>query len=140
MLFLCAFMFCVPFFGQNSSVVSKERYDIKLEKSNEVFSCFYSDVNAKSNRVKSFHIPDVPKVYAIIMAGFDKKRNHKTYVRTNENTVIRLDYSRLRGVVQLKINHNNLLTNYIGVTTFLDKKRVEELFKDFLVSPIAMNR
>lgn len=141
MLFLCALMFCLPFFGQNNSVAYNGRYDIKLEKVNEMYSCFYADMNDKySKSVKSFQIPDASKVYSIIMAGFDKKRNHNTYVRTNENTVIRLGYSRLNGVVQLKINHNNLLNNYIGTTDFLDKRQVEELFKDVIVSSIAMNR
>ena len=132
-LIFCAFMMCLSFFGQNNFADKGTNNHIKLEKSNEVFSCIYSDINDKySKSVKSFQIPDLTRVYSIIMTGFEKKRNHKMYVKTNDNTIVRLDFSKMNGVIQLRINHNNLVNNYIGSTTFLDRRQVVALFKNFI--------
>lgn len=119
--------------GQEKLNIDKENFTIELQKNDYVFSCFYSDTNNKtSSEVKSFQIPDIDKVYEIIMNGFEKDRNHRTYVLTNKDTVVRFEYSRMRGEVQLRIKHNDLLNNYIGSTAYLNKEQIVDLFRDFI--------
>ena len=62
------------------------------------------------------------------MNGFENSKDHKTYVLTNKDTIVKFEFSRINGVVKLKIKHNNLANNIIGATTYLDKQQINELF------------
>jgi hypothetical protein len=66
------------------------------------------------------------------MNGFKKKRNYEMYVKTNDNTIVLLDFSKMNGVLQLRINHTNLVNNYIESPTFLDIRKVVTLFKSLI--------
>ena len=119
--------------GQEKLNIDKENFTIELQKNDYVFSCFYSDTNNKtSSEVKSFQFPNVDRVYGIIMNGFDTDKNHKTYVLTNKDTIVRFEFSKISGEVQLKIKHNNLLNNYIGSTAYLSRAQIVDLFKNFI--------
>ena len=92
--------------GQEKLSVNKDFSLIELQKNNNIFSCFYKDANSvTSSEIKSFQFPNVNRVYDIIISGFEAGNNHKTYVLTNEDTIVRFEYSIMSGVVQLKIKH-----------------------------------
>lgn len=119
--------------GQEKLDIDKETFIIKLQKNDYIFSCFYSDTNNKNfSEVRSFQFPNVVSVYKIIMNGFKKDGNHKTYVLTNKDTVVRFEFIKMNGEIQLKIKHNNLINNYVGATAYLNRKQIVNLFKDFI--------
>lgn len=119
--------------GQEKLSENKDFDLIKLQKNDNVFSCFYEDTNAKvSSEVKSFQFPNIDHVYNIIMDGFEINKNHKTYVLTNKDTIVRFEFSKISGEVQLKIKHNNLLNNYVGSTAYLNRSQIVDLFKKFI--------
>lgn len=57
------------------------------------------------------------------MNGFEKKRNYKIYVKTNDNTIVRLDFSKMNGVLQLRINHTNFSNQRYRVNYFSRYKK-----------------
>jgi len=119
--------------GQEKLIVNKGFDLIELQKNNNIFSCFYEDTNAEvAEEVKSFQFPNIDHVYDIIMNGFDADKNHKTYVLTNKDTIVRFEFSKISGEVQLKIKHNNLLNNYIGSTSYLNREQIESVFREFI--------
>ena len=102
---------------------------IRLHKVDNIYSCFYSDINSKtSSEIKSFQFPNIDRVYTIIMNGFENSKDHKTYVLTNKDTIVKFEFSRVNGVVKLKIKHNNLSNNTIGSTVYLNKEQINKLF------------
>jgi hypothetical protein len=119
--------------GQEKLNLNKGFNLIELRKNNNVFSFFYEDANASiSSEIRSFQFPNVNRVYDIIINGFDVGENHKTYVLTNKNTIVRFEFSEILGEVQLKIKHNNLLNNYVGSTAYLNRAQIVALFKEFI--------
>ena len=57
------------------------------------------------------------------MNGFEKKRNYKIYVKTNDNTIVRLDFSKMNGALQLRINHTNFSNQQYRVNYFSRYKK-----------------
>lgn len=127
---LCVIMlFNFALFGQEIGSIKDGDHIVQLHKVDNQFSCFYSDANAAlSAELKSFQFPNIEHVYDIIIHGFDSEKDHKTYVLTNKDTVVRFEFNRINGVVQVKIKHNNLTDNIIGSTTALNKGQIRELF------------
>ena len=116
-------------FSQEIGSVKDGEHIIKLHKANNQFSCFYSDASdALSDELKSFQFPNIERVYDIIMDGFENEKNHKTYVLTNKDTIVKFEFNRINGEVQLKIKHNNLRNNVIGSTLALSREQIVELF------------
>ena len=119
--------------GQEKLNVNKDFDLIELQKNNNIFSCFYADTNSEvAEEIKSFQFPNINRVYDIIISGFEVDKNHKTYVLTNKDTIVRFEFSKIRGEVQLKIKHNNLLNNYVGSTAFLSRDQIESVFREFI--------
>ncbi|MDT0553426.1 hypothetical protein [Urechidicola vernalis] len=116
-------------FSQEIGSIKDGEHIIKIHKTNNQFSCFYSDASLSvSTDLKSFQFPNIEQVYNIIMDGFENENNHKTYVLTNKDTIVKFEFNRINGEVQLKIKHNNLLNNTIGSTSALSKTQIHELF------------
>ena len=116
-------------FSQEIGSVQDGDYLIELHKTNNIYSCFYSDVNSESStELKTFQFPNIDKVYTIIMNGFDNEKDHKTYVLTNKDTIVKFEFNKINGEVKLRIKHNNLVDNTIGTTSYLDKGQIKELF------------
>ena len=132
-ILVCLVLISLTLSGQGKQTANQDKNLVELQKQDNIYSCFYSDTNAKfSSDLKSFQFPNVDRVYEIIMNGFEKGENHKTYVLTNDDTVVRFEFSKISGEVQLKIKHNNLINNYVGATSYLNKEQVVHLFKDFI--------
>lgn len=126
---LCVLMFNLSMFGQEIGSIKDGSHIVELHKVNNEFSCFYSDTNTRvTSELKSFQFPNIERVYGIIIDGFENEKDHKTYVLTNKDTVVKFEFNRINGVVQLKIKHNNLVNNTIGSTTSLNRNQVQELF------------
>ena len=122
-------MFSMTINGQQIGAVRNGEYLIELHKTNNIYSCFYSDINKKpSTELKSFQFPNINRVFTIIMDGFEHDKNHKTYVLTNKDTVVKFEFSKIDGVVLLKMKHNNLIDNTIGSTAYLNKEQIRKLF------------
>ena len=132
-ILLSLVFFSLTINGQGKLNVNKGFDLIEIQKKNNLFSCFYEDTNAAiSSNVKSFQFPNIDRVYGIIMDGFEVDKNHKTYVLTDKDTIVRFEFTKISGEVQLKIKHNNLLNNYVGSTVYLNRAQVVDLFKEFI--------
>ncbi|OIQ41304.1 MAG: hypothetical protein BM563_01055 [Bacteroidetes bacterium MedPE-SWsnd-G1] len=131
--FILLFILVLNFksFGQEIGSIKDGDHIIELHQFENQFSWFYSDINSNTvSNLKSFQFPNIEKVYGIIISGFEREKNHKTYVLTNQDTIVKFEFSRVNGEVQLKVKHNNLLDNTIGSTPALNKKQIQELFGD----------
>ncbi len=115
-------------FGQEIGYVKKGNHSIKLLKSNNLFVCVYSDVNATAfNKENSFNFSNKNTIYEIMMNGFNNK-DHQIFVQTNKDTIVKFEYKRIKGEWMLKIKQNNLDTKTIGMSTFFNKEQIVELF------------
>lgn len=117
-------------YSQEIGKITTGDYSVSLLKSNNSYTCMYSDINSESTNMidKSFYFPNKETIYNIIIYGFENKSNHQVFVQTDENTIIKFEYKRIKGQLLLKINHNNLEDNTIGSSAYLTKKQVEKLF------------
>lgn len=123
------FVLNISAFSQEIGFIKDGEHIVQLHKINNEFSCLYSDVNDEiSSELKSFQFPNIERVYNIILEGFENEKNHKTYVLTNKDTVVKFEFNRINGEVQLKIKHNNLNNNVIGSTPALSKDQIVQLF------------
>jgi hypothetical protein len=123
-------LFCLStsIFGQEIGRVIIGNHSVKLLKSNDLFACVYSDLNSKVINHKSFNFPIKETIYQIMMDGFNTNNSHQVFVQTDENTIVKFDYKIIDGQLKLAINHNDLYTQLIGVSTYLTQKQVRSLF------------
>jgi len=116
-------------FGQEIGQAKSGNHSIKLLKSNNLFKFVYSDINSKAyNDEKSFNFPNKETLYSIIMNGFNNHNSHQVFVLTDKDTVVKFEYNKVRGVVWLKINHNNLKNKMIGISAYFNKEQIIKLF------------
>jgi hypothetical protein len=62
------------------------------------------------------------------MDGFKTNSSRQIFVKTDEYTIVKFDYKIIDGQLKLAINHNDLYTQLIGVSTYLTQKQVKSLF------------
>lgn len=118
-----------PVFGQEIGRVENGNHSIKLLKANNLYAFVYSDINSgKQLMYKSFNFPNKETIYKIMMDGFNKKNNHQVVVLTDNDTVIKFIFYKIKGVVMLKINQNNLKIKTTGTSTLLNKEQLINLF------------
>lgn len=116
-------------FGQEIGSVKNGKYSVKLLKSDNLFSWVYSDVNSGTKHMeKSFNFPNKETIYNIIIEGFEKKNNHQIIVQTDQDTVVKFEYKKIKGVMRLNINHNNLNSKIAGTSTSLSREQLTALF------------
>ncbi|MFZ2431274.1 MAG: hypothetical protein WA143_12260 [Lutibacter sp.] len=116
-------------FGQEIGHVKNGKYSVKLLKSDNLFSWVYSDVNSKTAHAeKSFHFPNKETIYNIIIEGFEKNNNHQIIVQTDQDTVVKFEYKKIKGEMRLNINHNNLNSKIAGTSTSLSRQQLTALF------------
>lgn len=117
-------------FSQEIGRITTGNHSISLLKSNDSYTCVYSDLNSNSKDIieKSFYFPNKETVYNIIMYGFESKNNHQVFVQTDERTIIKFEYIRIKGELLLRINHNDLDSNIIGSSAYLTEKQIKKLF------------
>ncbi|HEY9222459.1 MAG TPA: hypothetical protein VIO43_12895 [Lutibacter sp.] len=102
---------------------------MKLLKSDNLFSWVYSDVNSKTAHAeKSFNFPNKETIYNIIIEGFEKNNNHQIIVQTDQDTVVKFEYKKIKGEMRLNINHNNLNSKIAGTSTSLSRQQLTALF------------
>ncbi len=116
-------------FGQEIGHVKNGKYSMKLLKSDNLFSWVYSDVNSKTAHAeKSFNFPNKETIYNIIIEGFEKNNNHQIIVQTDQDTVVKFEYKKIKGEMRLNINHNNLNSKIAGTSTSLSRQQLTALF------------
>lgn len=116
-------------FGQEIGSVKNGNYSIKLLKSNNIFSCIYSDVNSETfNKEKSFSFPNIETIYTIVMDGFNHHNDHQVIVQTSNNTIVKFEFKMIKGENMLKIKQNNLVHKTFGTSTFFTKNEMFKLF------------
>lgn len=128
--------FLVVFLLISSVVVSQEigRVNegsdfIKLLKTDNLYSLIYSDINfEKLHAENSFHFTNKEKVYLILMNGFNKERNHQIILQTNNDTIVKFNFKKIKGELMVFVYQNNLKLNTFGMSTFFSKKQIDRLF------------
>ena len=116
-------------FGQEIGHVKNGRHSVRLLKLENLFSWVYSDVNSGTEHIeKSFNFPNKETVYNIIIEGFEKINNHQIIVQTDQDTVVKFEYKKIKGEMLLNINHNNLNSKTAGTSTSLSRKQLIALF------------
>lgn len=116
-------------FGQEIGSVKNGKHSVKLLKSENLFSWVYSDVNSKTiHAEKSFNFPNKETIYNMIIEGFENNNNHQIIVQTDQDTVVKFEYKKIRGQMLLNINHNNLSNKTAGTSTSLNRQQMMALF------------
>ena len=115
--------------GQEIGSVYNGKHSIKLLKSNDLYTFYYSDINSKNHITeKSFDFQDKEEVYKIIMDGFENKKQYQIFVQTDTDIVVKFEYVKIKGIRLLKIKHNNLNTKTTGISTFINREQIDILF------------
>lgn len=116
-------------FAQEIGHVKNGKYSVKLMKSHNLFSWVYSDVNSKTaSAEKSFDFPNKETIYNIILDGFEIKNNHQIIVQTDQDTVVKFEYKKIKGEMRLNIIHHNLISKIAGTSTSLSRRQLRTLF------------
>ncbi len=128
-ILLCFLLISCSIFGQEIGSVENGKNFVKLLKIDNLFSWVYSDVNSKITHVeKAFNFPNKETIYNIIIAGFERKTNHQIIVQTDQDTVVKFEYRKIKGEMWLNINHNNLNGKTAGISTSLNRGQLMALF------------
>jgi hypothetical protein len=117
-------------FAQEIGSVKNGKYFVKLLKTDNLFSWVYSDINSKSARAeKAFNFPNKETIYNLIIEGFEKNNNHQIIVQTDQDTVVKFEYKKIKGEMRLNIIHNNLNSKIAGTSTSLSREQLRLLFR-----------
>ncbi|MFK5879564.1 MAG: hypothetical protein QM478_08730 [Flavobacteriaceae bacterium] len=129
LLLTAIFLLSSAIYSQEIGSVKNGEHSISLIKTNDKFSCLYSDVNTNILFPKrSFVFPNKETIYAIIKGGFQNESNHQVYVQMNKYTIVKFEYKKMNGKMVVKIIHNNLANSKIGNTVFLTPFQIDKLF------------
>ncbi len=116
-------------FGQEIGHIKNGKHSVKLLKMENLFSWVYSDINSGAkHEEKSFNFPNEETLFNIIMDGFENEDNHQIIVQTDQDTVVKFEYKKIKGEILLNINHNNIISNTAGKSTSLSRKQLTALF------------
>ena len=130
-IILCLLIVSSPVFGQEIGSVENENHSIKLLKSDNLYAVVFSDVNSRGQHVyESFNFPNKETIYEIMMNGFNVKNNHQVFVLTDNDTVVKFIFNKVKGVVMLKINQNNSKIETTSTSTQLNREQLIQLFSE----------
>ena len=116
-------------FSQEIGSVINGNYTIKLIKANNQFSVVYSDVNSEAfNSKMSFNFPNIDTMYTIVMDGFKHQKDHQVIVQTNNDTIVKFEFKKLKGKKMLMIRQNSLVSKIVGTSIFFSKDEIIKLF------------
>lgn len=128
-ILLCSLLISCTIFGQEIGSVKSGKHSVKLLKSDHLFSWVYSDINSKiPHTEKSFNFPNKETIYNIIIEGFENNNNHQIIVQTDQDTVVKFEYRKIKGEMLLSINHSNLHSKIVGTSTPLSREQLIFLF------------
>ncbi|MBT8318331.1 MAG: hypothetical protein HKP59_11975 [Lutibacter sp.] len=128
-VFLCLFLISSTLFGQEIGSAKNGSHSIKLLKSDNLFSFVYSDINCETQTTQnSFYFKNKETVYALIMDGFKNVNNHQMIIQANNDTIVKFEFSNIKGQKMVKIRQNNLPSNTFGSSTFFSKEEIHQLF------------
>lgn len=132
MIRILIFMFLLSLssYGQEIGSVKSRNHSIKLLKLNNQFLLVYSDLNSENFNNKSFHFPNKNTIYNIIVDGFDAVNDHQVIVKTNNDTIIKFEFKRIKGKKMLKIKQNNLISKTFSVSAFFTKNEILNIFRE----------
>jgi|GEM_PF-2165823 len=116
-------------FGQEIGHVKNGKHSVKLLKTDNLFFWVYSDVNSGTKHMeKSFNFPNKETIYNIIIDGFENINNHQIIVQTDQDTVVKFEYKKIKGEMLLNINHHNINSKTAGTSTSLSREQLTALF------------
>ncbi|WP_372802339.1 hypothetical protein [Lutibacter sp.] len=118
--------FSVHISSQEIGSVKKANHSIKLVKTSDSYSLIYSDLYTINQNAFQFNFKET--VYNIIMDGFEKNSDHQIIVQTNNDTIVKFEFKKIKGQKMLKIKQNNLTVQTFGVSTFYTQKDILRLF------------
>ncbi|WP_456424405.1 hypothetical protein [Lutibacter sp.] len=132
MIRILIFMFLLSLtsYGQEIGKVNSRNHSIKLLKSNNQFLLVYSDLNSGSFNSRSFHFPNKNTIYNIIVDGFDAVNDHQVIVKTNNDTIIKFEFKKIKGKKMLKIKQNNLISKTFSTSAFFTKNEILTIFRE----------
>jgi len=123
------FLISSTLLGQEIGSIKNGNHSIKLLKSNNLFSCVYSDVSSVDfKKEKSFSFPNINTIYTIVMDGFKHHKDHQVIVQTSNDTIVKFEFKMIKGKNMLKIKQNNLDSKTFGTSTYFTKKEIVKLF------------
>lgn len=77
---------------------------------------------------KSFNFPNKETIYNIIIEGFENMNNHQIIVQTDQDTIVKFEYKKIKGEMLLNINHSNINSKTAGTSTSLSREQLTVLF------------
>ena len=127
--FLFSLLISASCFSQEIGTIKSGNHSITLLKSNNLFSCVYSDVNSTDSRKeKSFSFSNLNSIYTIVMDGFKHPNDHQIIVQTSNDTIVKFEFKMIKGRNMLKIKQNNLESKTFGTSSYFTKKEIVKLF------------
>lgn len=128
-LTLLLILMTASIFGQEIGHIKNGKHSVKILKSENLFSWVYSDVNSGTKPIeKSFNFPNKETIYNIIIEGFKNLENHQIIVQTDQDTVVKFEYKKIKGEMFLNINHHNINSKTAGTSTSLSREQLSALF------------
>ena len=123
-LFFSSAIFC-----QEIGSVEESGHFIKLHKFNDIFSFKYSDAESVNFKKEfSFTFTGKNDFYSILIDGFENNKSHQIILQTSNDTIVKLNYRKVKGELLLYVYQNNLNSKTTGRSTFFSKKQIVELF------------
>jgi len=119
-------LFSTFIFGQEIGYIQNGNHSIKLTKNTYNYSISYSDINIEHHN--TFLFPKVESVYNIIIDGFESVEDHLVIVKTTNDTIVKFEFKKRKGIPMVKIKQNNLLSASFGVSAFYSKADMVALF------------
>lgn len=124
---LIILLFTCSIFGQDSEKEKKDIHTIKFLKTDNIYTCVYTDIASKNKLVeKSFSFPVLKTIQKIILDGFDVKKDHQLIVQINNSTIVKFEYRMINGKRMLKIRQNNFEKKIFGSSSFFSEKKIRK--------------
>jgi hypothetical protein len=124
---LILLLFSFSLFGQETGKVIKETHSIKFLRSDNIYTCVYTDVNSKNNFAeKSFSFPVLKTIQKIILDGFRVKNDHQSIIQINNSIIVRFEFRTINGRSMFKIRQNNFQKKIFGTSAFISENDIRK--------------
>jgi hypothetical protein len=123
-------LFSLVAISQEIGSVEEDGHFVKLYKSDNLFSFKYSDIKSESfKKEHSFSFSNKQHFYALLIDGFNNNSSHQIILKIANDTIVKLNYKKVKGELLLYVYQNNLIENTSGRRTFFSKAQIMKLFE-----------
>jgi len=120
-------LFAFSIYGQENGNGLKINHSIKFLKTDNIYTCVYTDVSSKKIYTeKSFDFPVIKTIQKIILDGFKVKKDHQSIVQVDNSTIVKFEFRTINGVRMFKIRQNNFQKKIFGASGFFSEQEIRK--------------